>query len=359
MFNVPDTESHQIPDHQLQYDQKFSYFIDASRRDNYQTYASLKNVRRIQASMGIEARSRSPTRISGLKIEYYDRATPSIVGQWMAELDDEIELSFGEEIRSLATWLVPSDFSRECPTMEISQVVAVRIETTCSRSVTFQPPGVRTLPPRQHQYQIDCDERMTAVSWIMNTSADCVRAVISANKRQRNLIAVPELEPPFDQIRKIYFETQGGDDRRETIVTAEAYFRDRAIVGLVFLYASGAKASIGEVDTGSCRRIHIPQDAQIVGLSNTVIESELTEIQLVIQQDGLSRHETLGLCIAPESTIVSGWRDIWCSDGMSVENYQRLGRVYKRPHHSRLIGIYVGCVQSTCFGALYEADAHQ
>lgn len=53
---IPDVvnhECHQIPDDQLRYDEKFTHFIDSSKPGNYQTYASLKNVRKIQASMGI------------------------------------------------------------------------------------------------------------------------------------------------------------------------------------------------------------------------------------------------------------------------------------------------------------------
>ncbi|KAF3015672.1 hypothetical protein E8E15_000412 [Penicillium rubens] len=315
---IPDVvnhECHQIPDDQLRYDEKFTHFIDSSKPGNYQTYASLKNVRKIQASMGIRGRSRSSNRISGLKLEYYDHPSPSIVGQWMNELDDGFELSPDEKVQSLTIWLTPMGV------------------------VTFHSPGFHSLPPQklQHQYQSDTGEELTAISWILNVSSDSVRAVISGNGSQRAQV-IPEQHPPFDQVRKLYFETQNDDGCRETIVEAEAYFRDRAIIGLVFVYSSDRRASIGDFNVAARQTVHFARDAQIIGLSVAATEHELVEIEFEIEWNEQPRYEKLRLSIAspddPANTLGYDWRDVWCRDGTSAESYQRLlarDRVYKPP----------------------------
>ena len=367
---IPDVvnhECHQIPDDQLRYDEKFTHFIDSSKPGNYQTYASLKNVRKIQASMGIRGRSRSSNRISGLKLEYYDHPSPSIVGQWMNELDDGFELSPDEKVQSLTIWLTPMGSSTECQGMEIGQVTAIHIETTRSRSVTFHSPGFHSLPPQklQHQYQSDTGEELTAISWILNVSSDSVRAVISGNGSQRAQM-IPEQHPPFDQVRKLYFETQNDDGCIETIVAAEAYFRDRAIIGLVFVYSSDRRASIGDFSVAARQTVHFARDAQIIGLSVAATEHELVEIEFEIEWNEQPRYEKLRLSIAspddPANTLGYDWRDVWCRDGTSAESYQRLlarDRVYKPPSESRLVGIYVGCQEFSRVGALYEPKVSQ
>lgn len=364
---IPDVvnhECHQIPDYQLRYDENFTHLIDSSKPGNYQTYASLKNVRKIQASMGIRGRSRSPNHISGLKLEYYDHPSPSIVGQLMNELDDGFKLSPDEKVQSLTIWLIPMGSSIECRGMETGQVTAIHIETTRSRSVTFHFPGFHSLPPQklQHQYQSDTDEELTAISWILNVSSDRVRAVISGNGSQRAQILVPEQHPPFDQVQKLYFETQNDDGCRETIVAAEAYFRDRAIIGLVFFYSSDRRASIGDTNVAARQTVHFARDARIIGLSVAATEHDLMEIEFEIEWNEQPRYKKLRLSIAspddPANTVGYDWRDVWCRDGTPAESYQRLlarDMVFKPPSESRLVGTYVGCQ----VGALYEPKVSQ
>ena len=213
--NIPDIldcESHQTPEDQLQYDEKFSHSTHSIGSDDYQTYASLKNVQKIQASTGVQGQSRSRSRISGMKLEYHNHPSPGIVGQWMHHLDDGFELSQDEDVQSLTIWLLPIGFSSQSPGMEIGQVAAVKIETTLSCSVTFRAPDFQSISPQvlQHrQYQTDSDEKLTAISWILNLSSERVQAVITTNGSRRNpLILVPEEVPPFDQVRKLYFEIE-------------------------------------------------------------------------------------------------------------------------------------------------------
>lgn len=245
--DMPDPKCHQIPSDQLRYDGLFSHFINSSHPGNYQTFASLNNVRKIQASTGMRGRSRSPNGISGLKIEYYNHPTPNIVGQWMDELDDDFELSPDEEVQLVTIWITPMGFSSATPGLEVGQVAAIHIETTHSRSVTFRSPGFHTLPSRklQHQYQSSSGEKLTALSWVLNVDSDIIRAVISPNGSRKGQILVPQMDPPFDLVQKLYFETQNSNGDIETIVTARAYFLERAIVGLEFIYTSGSRARIG------------------------------------------------------------------------------------------------------------------
>ncbi|KAI9045251.1 F-box protein [Aspergillus affinis] len=345
---VPDTmdwECHQIPEDQLRYDEIFSHYIDSSNPGNYQTYASLKNVRKIQASVGIQGRSRSTNRISGLKLEYYDHPSPGIIGQWMDGLSGSFELSQDERVQSLTVWATPMGFSRECRRMEVGQVAAIQFETTCSRSVIFRSPDFHPLPPRklQHQYQIDSDEEMAAISWIFNVHSDGVRAVLSTEgSRSDQLILVPHHPPPFDQVQKLYFETHDEAGGRDTVAEVMAQFRDRAIIGLVFVYASGRKANIGEFNTGTCQTVHFVRNARIVGLSSIVTEPELREIGFEVELNEQSGYEHLTLAMNSPSDVADpvgyDWRDVWCKDGMSAESYQcsARDRVHKPPSESRI-----------------------
>mgnify|MGYP001104598098 CR=1 FL=1 len=359
-----DRECHQIPDDQLRYDMKFSHFIDSHNTSNYQTYASLKNVRKIQASTGIRGRQRPPDHISGLKLEYYNHPSPSVVGQWMNEFD-AFELSPDEEVRLLTIWLTPVGVSSEWQGMEVGQVAAIHIETTRSRSVTFRSPDFRSRTPKklQHQYQSASDEKLTAISWILNVSSDFLRAVVSANGRERAQILIPAQEPPFDQIQKLYFEMQNDDSCRETMVIAEAYFRDRAIIGLVFTYTSGARASIGDFDTDARQTVHFAPDDRIVGLSVAILEHDLMEIEFIVERNELLRYEKLRHPVnrsdGRANAVRYERRSLWCEDGTSAESYLQFSEckyVYTPPNETRLVGIYVCCQYFSNIGGLFELE---
>ncbi|ODM15381.1 hypothetical protein SI65_09322 [Aspergillus cristatus] len=267
---------------------------------------------------------------------------PGVVGQWTNELDDGFELFPDEKVK-----LQPYTLRR--------RVLAV----------TFRSPDIHSLAPRklQHQYQSCSDKELIAISWILNVSSDRVRAVVSENGNRRAQILVPEQEPPFDQVQKLYFETHKDDGCNETIVTAEAYFRHRAIIGLVFIYTSGKRLSVGDLDVDAARQtVHFPLDAWIVGLSVAVTEErEPLEIEFEVERNEQPRYQKLRLPInspnGPADTVGYDWRDVWCKHETSAESYERLlarGRVYRLPSESRLVGIYVGCQRLSRFGALYE-----
>lgn len=283
----------------------------------------------------------------------------------MDELDDEFELAPDEDVQSLLIQLTPMGFSTECPGMEVGQVTAIHIETTHSRSVTFRSPDSGSLPPQklQHQYQSNPAENLAAISWIMNEPSDRVRAVMSTNGRQKAAILVPELQPPFDQVQKLRFE-QSATGCSEAVVAVEACFRDAAIIGLCFVYASGARTCVGDVDTDARETVRFARDARVIGLSVAVSEGELVEIEFEVERDEPVRYGRLRLARDPPSGPVSpgfgdSSRKVWCKDAATVDSYQRVSMresVYRPPSESRLVGIYVGCQEFSRVGALYEPE---
>ncbi|KAJ5702050.1 hypothetical protein N7488_009598 [Penicillium malachiteum] len=147
---------------------------------------------------------RSPGCISGLKIEYFDNSTPSVLGQWMEEVDDGFEFSPGEAIQSLNIWLTPVGRSSGCRGPKVGQVTVILIETSDSRNMKFCLSRDEPLPREMlvDQYQSDpgCGEDLNAISWVLNSRCDRIRAVASTNTERRPEILVPEQShPPYDQ----------------------------------------------------------------------------------------------------------------------------------------------------------------
>ncbi|KAL3480802.1 hypothetical protein BJX99DRAFT_272534 [Aspergillus californicus] len=404
---ITHTTCHEIPADQLQYDlNNFSHFIKYTNPGNYHTYASLRNIRKIQASRGIPGRSRSPDHISGLKIDYYDHPSPGVVGQWMDGHDGGggFELSRGEDIQLLAVSLTPVGFSTARTGIELGLVCAIRFETTWSRSITFCP-GLETssLPPHsvrtlQLQYQADnrTGEKLTAMSWILNEESERVRAVLSPDQGSqiKDMVYVPEAVGIFDDVLRIYFEScpQGDIDHPhgsgnavqhpEPVAAAEAYFRDYAIIGLVFIYRDGTRSGIGYFDSSSSlspssaekQILQFPTAARIVGLSAKTCYSGKSEViqldfefehQSAIGNDNANFAKLTFSAPAPNNGAIPPIAHVrrvfqWCRDEETAElaKTQRLhssDRVYAPPSHTaRLVGLYVGCQDFSKIGVLYS-----
>ena len=358
-----------IPNDQLQFDGKFAYFNDGSVPGTYQTYASLKNVHKIKASIGMHGRSRSPHCISGLKIEYFDDQAPMVVGQWMDEMELVFELSPGETVECLSIWLTPVGFSREAPALEICQVTAIHIETTCSREIMFRAPSDEARKMELNQWRANFGEEVIALSWILNLDSDRLRAVLSSNTNQRTQIMVPELHPPFDQVQKLFFVTSDNNGSLQTAVAVKAFFRDSEIVGIAFIYHSGWIARVGDKENTSQQTFAFPRGARVVGLSVTVKGQRMREIDLEMEVE-------MGLNVQPVSQSLKvsagsshdgvtdtftghNWRDVWCKDAITAEGHEKPGgvdKVFKPPLNSKLVGISVGCLQFCSVGAVYEPD---
>ena len=365
-----DHKFHHTPDEQVRYDKKATHFIDGSVSGSYQTYASLKNIRSIQASIGAQGRARFPGYISGLKIEYHNYPSPGALGQWISELDDVFEVSPDEDIHSLSVWLVPVGFSKECRGVQISQVAAIHIETIHSRSVTFRSPEYQACPDDllHYRYQMQDSEAITAISWIFNIRSDCIRAIVSS-KAQSSPKLLPEQIPPFDQTQKLYFERQEGGGEKKSLAMAEAYFRKKRIVGLLFAYFSGCTASIGDLDTPSRQAVHFKRDSRVVGLSIAGNGDTLLEMEFQFQSsEGLSSKNFNASVDSQEAANTTtntdplpdneDWRVTWCTDAASAQKCRAerrsfIDKVHEVPAESKLVGVYAGSHRFAKFGALY------
>ncbi|CAG8920000.1 unnamed protein product [Penicillium salamii] len=378
--DIMDHDCHHVPRNQVLYDDAFSCYTGGGRLRDYQTYATLKNVRKIQASIDIEGLSRFSNCISGLKIEYFDHPSPAVLGQWSKE-SDSFELSRGEKVQSLTIRITTMGFNDERPGMKLGQVTAIQIETTHSRSMTFKSTQEVTTPARfldhqglQDNYHSDPEsgDEIVAISWILNACYDRLRAVFSVNPYRPAPVSVPERAPPFDQIQRLYFTRYNGDDDDwETVVAAEAFFRDQAITGIVFIYPSGKRAKIGRLDdTILCQTVHFPSDSRVVGVWITHTDCEMRNIEFALESKEQSALSTVSLPSEPlpESDItVPGEtlrRKVWYQPGTPAESYHlhsttmAYDEIYPPPSRSRLVGISLNCQDTSCArpGALYELE---
>ncbi|KAL4801251.1 hypothetical protein BDV18DRAFT_167591 [Aspergillus unguis] len=376
-----------------------------TQRDNLRTYTSLENVCKISASIGMLGRSRGPHLTSGLKIGYHDHPSPGVAGQWIHPLDDcaSLELAPGEEIELLNIYLTPASSVFELRNWNMGTVSAIHIRTNRSRSVTFSPRNANTfdsaLPPQgvrqlQHQYQCDhrTGEKLTALSWIMNQGRDALRAVITSehgNQRQAavaaNLALVPQLEPPLDEVVKIYFKHYASgtfqDGGSATIATATAYFCGESIIGLAFAYTDGTCAGVGYFEvtahpsapsSGGRQTIQFPAHQRIVRLTAIRTRDErLVEIHFEVEccsGEGSTWTDVLKLVapsvplppVADTSSSVRT-RSVWGTEAApgpaAPDAQQRWSdeEFYEPPSQgSRLVGMYVGCRDFSHVGGVYE-----
>lgn len=255
-------------------------------------------------------------------------------------------------------------------------MAAIQIETTEFRSVTFRSAEERSahgghLPRKSllDQYQSDSGDELEAISWIMNAVYDRVRAISSTNANRPAQILVPELEPPFDQIQKLYFTRYNRDGDQETAIAVEAFFQDQTITGIIFIYPSGERAKIGVFDAVSHQIVSFPQDSRIIGCSIAGMEDELRKIEFEVESNEQPTFRRLSLPTQPPHT--SGrtvpeeynWREVWYQHATSAESNQRQSThsahdtVYNPPNDSCLVGIYVSCQGFSRVGALYEHNA--
>ncbi|KAJ5627219.1 hypothetical protein N7528_004646 [Penicillium herquei] len=284
----------------------------------------------------------------------------------MEEVDDGFEFSPGEAIQSLTIWLTPVGRSSVCRGLKLGQVTVILIETSDSRNMKFclslDESRPREMLVDQYQSDPECGEDLNAISWVLNSRCDRIRAVVSTNTERRPEILVPEQGyPPYDQIRRLYFMRANSDGSSDTINSIKAFIQDQAIIGIVYVYRSGKTAKLGEVNTNTSQRIEIPLDSQVVGLSIVVDESRLRKIEIELQSSG--QPMTSKLCLPSDSPhypveeIVR--QQIWCRDGSSTESYKShlpSNHIFKPPKNSTLVGVYFGCHDITDIGAIYQPD---
>lgn len=133
---------------------------------DYHTYASLRGVRRITAFVGMKERSRLPSDICGLKVDYHDCRAPSVVGQLMQEANS-VDLFRHECIQAMTIWMTGvSPLPPETDQIpKQGKVVAARIETTLGHTADFGPYGSE-YPPMDGcvGYRYEAEGRNTLVA---------------------------------------------------------------------------------------------------------------------------------------------------------------------------------------------------
>ncbi|KAL4967495.1 F-box protein [Aspergillus stella-maris] len=149
----------------------------------YITYAPLKHVKRISASTGSEERTRTASMISGLKIEYHHTSPAIILGQWIAEYEDNsFDLDIDERVQSVKVEYL------QCRRLPIQQVRSLWIETSRGRTVGFCPPSFACVDPLPEDgmqfvevlFAGDGDNALSAFAWDLDTESDDFRGVMDA-----------------------------------------------------------------------------------------------------------------------------------------------------------------------------------
>ncbi|KAL4812917.1 hypothetical protein BDW67DRAFT_188152 [Aspergillus spinulosporus] len=367
------------PDAQLQRDNRFSIYIGTSNDGNYQTHASLVGVRKISVSRGTHRGSRSYACVSGLKFDYYN-GTSAVVGQWFDEFES-FHLQLSEHVQSLDIWVTPARLSASYPFLQQGRIAAVCFGTTFARAVTFKPPGSDPLSVHHlhNRYGGGPGQELTAISWILNELHDRIRAVDSAKSFRHASLLLPEQYPPFDDVQKLYFENISTGCSPDRLVMAEACFKGSAMLGLIFTYSSGARATIGDVMVVPDTRqtMHFPPDSEVVGMSVRARGRHILALQFELKNNPKSKPNAHPM---PETPVefktfcfqrddLPGTeencddhekrdrRSTWCKNTLSAETFTRKrvsDDVYAPPAGTRLVGLFVRCQHFEYLGALYE-----
>ncbi|OQE44630.1 hypothetical protein PENCOP_c002G04065 [Penicillium coprophilum] len=142
----------------------------------------------------------------------------------------------------------------------------------------------------------------------------------------------------------------------------DAYFKERTIVGPVFVYMPGKAASTGDFDTEACQAVSFPLNTRIVGFSAAFASAhhKFMEIEFDVEWNEQPWCHKRGLSTSSPQDVAHNvdykCREVWCKDDPSAESERLLkcGRVYKALSESRLVGIDMGCQEFSRVGALYE-----
>ncbi|KAK2764599.1 hypothetical protein FQN54_009294 [Arachnomyces sp. PD_36] len=151
---------------EMQYDLKLALCIRTQGSAEYQTSASLTQVRRIAASIGSSQRSRSSCHISGLKLDYHDRESSTVVGQWMNEYD-AMNLRQYEVLQALTVWLVKEGVSRLTPGLNQGRIAAILVQTNHGQSKRFGLPDTHPIIQDCVEHQCQSGPQETLVSSIL------------------------------------------------------------------------------------------------------------------------------------------------------------------------------------------------
>ncbi|OJJ07411.1 hypothetical protein ASPVEDRAFT_142746 [Aspergillus versicolor CBS 583.65] len=367
--SVPSSQFAPLPEPEickesLQHDKRFSLFIRSRGAGNYQTHASLKGVRRIQASTGAEGRCRRSARISGLKL-LYDNAPTAIVGQWMVE-QECFDLAPDEGIAYLTVWILPVAGPPEWRPAQRGQVVALRFDTTKSRHITFTAPDSDTPRSRclRQQFGNGDGYKLTDIYWVMNFWFERIRA-IGRGTFERASVLEPEQGDVAEQTQKLYFDRMEHRGSNDPVVTANGWLDQGKLLGLEFIYMSGVTARVGEMHTtfGNIQTVHFPRDCTYVGITTGIKDSYIRVLKFEFEASNQSplptEYKTLGF--GPPSSDEQKLPDCdWGQVGADEQGPRgpsrpwNTERIYTPPNGTRLVGVFFNCQVFASVGGLYE-----
>jgi hypothetical protein len=120
-----------------------------------------------------------------------------------------------------------------------------------------------------------------AISWILNSSYDRVRAILSTKVfESHSLLLVPSQGPPFDQVQKLFFDEILQDGSRDRITSIVAHFEREIITGLAFIYRSNQRRTVGNTTTNDHQTVHVLEGGQIVRFSVAIRESAVAGLEV-------------------------------------------------------------------------------
>ncbi|KAK2763349.1 hypothetical protein FQN54_009985 [Arachnomyces sp. PD_36] len=207
------------------------------------TRALLNNARRIRFSRGINGRVREETDISGLWIEFHGSRPPAIVGQWLTETDS-FELGESERIVEISSW-VTREATEAMNGPRLGKVVGMCVSTSLQRSSGFigtKKPGAMRLRFRGNRF-----EKLHTIMWAYNHEADHLRVLTKPISGNSDLILCPKNTPTWIVPEKLLWEDTH-EGHLDGLSTVQIHSKPGAIIGLSFIYISGASSEIGCTD---------------------------------------------------------------------------------------------------------------
>lgn len=96
------------------------------------------------------------------------------------------------------------------------------------------------------------------------------------------LMLVPEQEPPFDRVQKVFLNITGSNGCKDRLVRIRAHFYHDAILGLAFEYQSDNMNYIGYTDgpAGTQQSIELAGGERIMLFEVTTKSSEVISIEV-------------------------------------------------------------------------------
>ncbi|KAK2785953.1 hypothetical protein FQN51_003761 [Onygenales sp. PD_10] len=212
------------------------------------TEASLRDIRSIRFSCGREGRPRGVLNISGMWIEYQQASRRQIVGQWILECGSFHFLK-GEKITELCVWMSKDRVSQEGGA-SLGRVVGIQITSSLQRSMALgQQTSMKTMILRFRENPL---EALDSIVWDFNPDWDHLRAVDSGSGLKSQMVLWPLHPQPSWFVNDKIFWDNSSKHVVDYLAKVQVYGDNGIILGISFIYASGAAASLGRTDT-TCR----------------------------------------------------------------------------------------------------------